>query len=126
MVSVAPRKLEDAPDELAGAIQEFWPPDEWDNAVSIAWLESGWNAFAENDSTGGGSIPCGTLLYVRDGVQVTAEHSVGWFQINACNFPTWTPAHFFNTRHNAGTAHMLWGQRGWQPWFFSARSLGLL
>lgn len=118
--------INDAPSDLAESIREFWPEAEWDNAASIARLESAWNPFAENDSTQGGSIPCGTALYNRDGVQVTAEHSIGYFQINACNFPTWTPCHFFNARHNAGTAHLLWSTRGWQPWYFSAKQLGLI
>lgn len=120
------RTITDAPLELQDAIREFWPIDEWDNAASISFLESGWNAFAEHDTTNGGAVPCGTPIGEIGGVTVTAERSISWFQINACNFPTWTPAHFFNTRHNAGTAHMLWEQRGWQPWYFSAKRLGLL
>jgi hypothetical protein len=114
-----------APPELAAVVTEFWPESEWDNAVSIAFLESHWSAFAENDSRTP-EAPCGAELYVRDGVTVTAEWSIGWFQINACNLPPdWKPAHLFNTRHNAGTAHELWSRRGWQPWLFSARKLGL-
>lgn len=111
--------------ELADAVREFWPTDEWDHAVSIAFLESGWDAFAENDTTDA-DHPCGTPIDNVSGIEITAEHSIGWFQINACNFPRWPWARFFNTRHNAGTAHMLWAERGWQPWLFSARQLGLL
>jgi hypothetical protein len=118
--------IDQAPLELAEAIREFWPAEEWDHAASVARLESGWNPFAEADTTQAGNIPCTTVLYTRDGVAVTAEDSIGWFQLNACNFPTWNRAHFFNSRHNAGTAHMLWSMRGWQPWYFSAKSLGLL
>lgn len=120
------RSVSDAPIELQNAIAEFWPENEWDNAASISFLESGWNPFAENDTTRGGAIPCGTTIGERGGVTITAEDSISWFQINACNFPTWNRAHFFNTRHNAGTAHMLWQERGWQPWYFSAQRLGLL
>lgn len=120
------RSIDEAPEELQIAVREFWPPEEWDHAVSISYLESGWNPFAEADTTHGGAIPCGTIIGQVDGVDVSAEHSVSWFQINACNFPDWEWARLFNTRHNAGTAHMLWVQRGWQPWFFSAHSLGLL
>jgi len=114
----------DAPLELQDAVKEFWPESEWDHAVSIAFLESGWSAFAEVDTTDG-NHPCGSVIGKRDEFLVTAEHSIGWFQINVCNFPGWTPGHLFNTRHNAGTAHMLWSERGWEPWFFSARTLGL-
>jgi hypothetical protein len=71
-------------------------------------------------------IPCGTVIGQFDGVNVTAERSISYFQINACNFPTWNPYHLYNARHNAGTAHMLWASRGWQPWYFSAKRLGLL
>lgn len=120
------KSINHAPDELAAAIREFFPESEWDAAASVAFLESGWNPFAEADTTDGGTVACGTPLYERQGVTVTAERSIGWFQINACNFAGWTPGHFFNTRHNVGTAHMLWDARGWQPWFFSARRLGLL
>jgi hypothetical protein len=118
--------IEDAPGELQLAIREFWPEAEWDNAAAIASLESGFNAFAENDSTHGGAVPCGTRLSPIDGVGIAAEHSIGYFQINACNFPTWQWGRFFNARHNAGTAHMLWAASGWRPWYFSAKVLGLL
>lgn len=125
MPNAPTRSVNDAPVELQDAIREFFPPEQWDNAASIAWLESGWGVWAENDTTAGGSIACGTPLYVRDGMTVTAEHSIGWFQINACNFP-WDARYWFNTRMNVGTAHMLWADRGWQPWQFSAKALGLL
>ena len=116
----------DAPVELADAIREFFPVDQWDNAAAVAQLESGWSAFAFNDTTAPGA-PCGTVLTIRDGVRVTAERSVGWFQINGCNLPPdWYWFHLFNTRHNVGTAHAMWAERGWSPWYFSARTLGLL
>jgi len=120
------RSIDEAPDELQTVVREFWPEAEWDNAVSVSWLESGWNAFAEAD-TRTPAAPCGATLEERDGERVTAEWSIGWFQINACNLPPdWRPEHLFNTRHNAGTAHAMWAERGWQPWYFSARTLGLI
>lgn len=118
-------RLVDAPRELQCAIREFWPEDEWDNAASIAHLESGFDAFAVAD-TRDPNHPCGSVVRSVDGVAVSAEFSIGYFQLNACNFPDWPAERFFNARHNAGTAHLLWSERGWQPWFFSAKSLGLL
>lgn len=118
--------IDDAPGDLQLAIREFWPPSEWDHAAQIAELESGFDAFAEVDTTKGGAIPCGTIIGQVGGVNVSAEHSISYFQINACNYPGWEWARLFNARHNAGTAHDLWSQRGWQPWYFSARKLGLL
>lgn len=115
-----------APKEIADPIMEFWPPEEWDHAASISYLESGWKWDAEDDSTNGGQVPCGTVIRQQGGVNVTAERSIGYFQINSCNYPDWNPAHFFNARQNAGTAHALWSQRGWEPWYFSAQQLGLL
>jgi hypothetical protein len=117
--------FQDAPPDFQLAVKEFWPESEWENAAGVAWLESGWSAFAENNTTSP-SHPCGSFLEERDGVRITAERSLGWFQINACNLPAeWTPEHLFNTRHNCGTAHQLWNERGWAPWYFSARSLDL-
>jgi hypothetical protein len=118
-------KIDECPPELGFAIRAFWPEEEWENAASVSELESGWNAFALLDTAtraGGCGKPAGEIR----GVPVTGERSVGYFQINTCNYPSWNPWHFYNAWHNAGTAHMLWEQRGWQPWFFSAQTLGLL
>jgi hypothetical protein len=119
--------IDDAPAELAESIREFWPQAEWDNAASISRLESGWSAFAVNDSRDA-SHPCGSLLRIDPtGVSISAEYSLGWFQINACNLPTnWVPENLYNTRHNCGTAHMYWSQSGWSPWYYSAKALGLI
>ncbi len=116
--------IDDAPAELAVAIREFWPEAEWDNAAHISHLESGWDAFALNDTTGA-DVPCGAALTTRDGVSIVAERSVGYFQVNACNFPAWEWQRLYNARHNAGTAHLLWGQAGgsWSPWYFSSQQL---
>ncbi len=118
--------IDDAPIELAAAIRQFFPEAEWDNAASVAFLESGFDAFALNDSTDE-SHPCGAFLRTQDGVSITAERSVGYFQINSCNYPTWEWARLYNAAHNAGTAHMLWDNAGqkWTPWYFSAKELGL-
>ena len=117
--------IDDAPYELADAVREFWPESEWDNAVSIAHLESNWDSFAVDDSRSPGH-PCGSWLRTVDGVDVFAELSVGLFQINSCDFTRWEWQRFYNARHNAGTAHLLWSSRRWQPWYFSAKQLGLL
>lgn len=120
-----PFSINDAPDDLAYEIRRYTDWD-WDEAASISKMESGWEWDAEADTTQGGSIPCGTVIDVRNGVPVTAEHSISYFQINACNFPDWKWQHFFNVQQNVGTAHDLWSRRGWEPWYFSAQELGLV
>lgn len=107
-------------------VREFWPESEWQHALDVAELESGWDAFAVNDTTDD-NTPCGAVVTVRDGITITAERSIGYFQINSCNYPTWEWQRLYNARHNAGTAHMLWDNAGqrWTPWLFSARKLGL-
>jgi len=116
----------DAPLELSDAIREFFPPAEWDNAASVSQLESGWNAFALNDTTAWPVDAAGFIYYI-DGVGVSRERSVSWFQIDTLNLPIgWRWEHLYNTRHNVGTAHLMWSQRGWSPWYFSAKKLGLI
>ncbi len=119
--------IDDSPPELAQSIREFWPEVEWDNAADISRLESGWSAFAVADTRQPG-VPCGALIRTgADGVQIFAEYSLGWFQINACNLPPdWVAENLYNTRHNCGTAHAMWAERGWSPWYFSAKQLGLI
>lgn len=117
--------LNDAPLELQVAIMEFWPASEWDNAAAIASLESSFDSFAVRDTTDN-EHPCGSRLTTTSGVAITAERSVGYFQINSCNFPDWEWQRLYNARHNAGTAHLIWGQQGWGAWYFSAKQLGLV
>jgi hypothetical protein len=119
--------FDSAPAELRDAITEFWPESEWENAANIAQLESGFDAFALADTVDA-QHPCGSPIGERNGVTVTAERSVGYFQINSCNFPDWEWQRFYNARHNAGTAHLLWTNAGgsWIPWYFSASKLGLI
>ena len=116
--------LNDCPAELSVAIKEFWPSSEWENAAAIAKIESGWDAFALLDTAS--KYGCGTPIGEVNGVAVVAERSIGYYQINTCNFPGWEWQRLYNARHNAGTAHMLWAARGWAPWYFSAKKLGLL
>lgn len=115
----------DAPGELQAGIAKFFPQSEWEHAANVAYLESGWSAFARADTTDA-DHPCGSVVSELQGVPIAAERSVGYFQINTCNFPTWEWQRLYNAEQNAGTAHMLWDNAGgWSPWYFSAKTLGL-
>ena len=122
-----PLKPQDCPAELWAAITEFWPESEWINAANVARLESAFNAFAIANTVDE-QHPCGAYIGERNGVRISAERSVGYFQLNSCNFPDWEWQRFYNARHNAGTAHLLWADAGgkWSPWYFSATKLGLI
>jgi hypothetical protein len=124
-MALATINLEDAPCEVQCAIREFFPEEEWQNAVNVFWLESKLDPFAVAD-TRDPDHPCGSLLRTVGGVEVLAEYSIGIAQINACNFPDWPPERFFNVRHNIGTAHLIWTRQGWAAWWFSAKTLGLI
>jgi hypothetical protein len=114
-----------APANLRLNIRRFWPASEWENAAAIAQLESNWEQFAVNQTTDA-DHPCGALLREEDGVSVYAEYSLGYFQINSCNFPDWDPRSLLSAYQNCGTAHMLWTEaEGWSPWYFSCHQLGL-
>ena len=118
-------KIDECPPKLRRNIQRFWPQTEWYNAAAISQLESGWDQYATNNTTDA-THPCGTVIAERNGVVITAEYSIGYFQINACNFPNWDPVSLYSAYQNCGTAHMLWAQSGWNPWYFSAHQLGLI
>jgi hypothetical protein len=117
--------LLDAPCELRCGIREFFPMQEWENAANVSYLESAWNAFAVRD-TRDADHPCGSIVGQRLGVSLSAEYSIGYFQVNACNYPDWPAERFFNARHNVGTAHAIWVSQGWAAWYFSAQKLGLI
>jgi hypothetical protein len=119
------KSINDAPPELADGIREFFPEEEWDNAASISFLESNWNAFAVNDTTDL-LHPCGSYLRTDNGIRITAERSVGYFQDNSCEYPDWEWQRLYNARHNVGTAHLIWTEGGWARWYYSAKALGLI
>lgn len=116
--------IDECPANLRVNIKRFWPETEWNNAAAIAKLESNWNQFAVADTTDQ-NHPCGSVLREENGVVVTAEYSIGYFQINSCNFPDWNPASLLSAYQNCGTAHMLWAESGWYPWYFSCHQLGI-
>lgn len=117
--------FDSAPDELRFWISVFWPETEWDNAASIAFLESGLDPFARRD-TRDIDHPCGSVIATNGGTDITAELSVGYFQINTCNYPGVEAERFYNGGLNVETAYNLWLERGWEPWYFSAVALGLI
>jgi hypothetical protein len=117
--------IADAPCELQCGIREFWSESEWQNAANVSFLESDWDAFAIAD-TRDSFHPCGTYIRTVNGVAISSEFSIGYFQIDSCNYPTWPWERFFNARHNCGTAHLIWTSQGWGAWYFSAKALGLI
>jgi hypothetical protein len=117
--------IDDAPCDVQCAIREFFPQEEWDNAVNVFSLESDLDPFAVAD-TRDADHPCGSFLRTVNGVAIYAEYSLGIAQINACYFPTWPAERFFNVRHNIGTAHLIWTRQGWAAWYLSAKKLGLI
>lgn len=120
------KSIDEAPAELADAIREFFPPEQLDNAASISFLESGWNAFAFND-TSQWPVDASGFIYYIGGVGIAPERSVSYFQIETLHLPpAWHWWDLFNVRHNVGTAHLYWSERGWSPWQLSAKALGLL
>lgn len=119
--------IDQAPPELQACIKSLWPEEEWNNAAAISKLESGWNAFAVRDTTDT-DHPCGSFVGAYRGVPVSAELSVGYFQINYCVHDVdsdWRK--LWNADFNTRVAFHLWQQRGnWSDWYFSALQLGLI
>lgn len=113
------------PDELVALVQRYWPWSEWSNALAISLKESGWDneAFA---NTVDDAHPCGAIVGTFRGQPVSAERSVGYFQLNLCNYPSEVETDLRTPEGNVAEAHALWAARGWQPWYFTALELGLL
>jgi len=85
----------------------YWPLEQADNAVEVAYLESGWRTHAWNNS---------------------GEDSRGLWQINVvpAAHPHLAAVNLFDPQVNAFYAHQLWSVSGWTPWLLSARRLRLL
>lgn len=113
------------PDELVSLVHQNWPWSEWSNALAVSLAESNWEADAEANTVTD-EHPCGSFLYDRGGVAVSAERSVSYFQINLCNYPQDRWAELLTPEGNVAEAAELWRQRSWQPWYFTASRLGLL
>ena len=113
-----------APDDLADAIRKHFPPAQVVNAARIAFCESSWRQYALADTTDRG--PCGTPYTLADGRGAVTEIARGYFQINGCAHPEWNDDSLYDTEKNVLAARQLFGERGWQPWLYSAQRLGLL
>jgi hypothetical protein len=115
-----------APAPLSDAIRRYFPQDEWINAVRVAYYESGWNRTAVRDTRDRAGGQCGVRIWLPEvNSWGWTEHSIGYFQINACahggDYGLWT-----DTYANVEKAADLWQSGGWSHWLITARKIGLL
>jgi len=83
----------------------YWPYDEIDNAVDVAYQESGWRTDAHNTDH---------------------EDSRGLWQINVEAHPLLKDENLFDPQINAYWAYQIWkAAKNWSPWRNAARLLGL-
>lgn len=115
------------PADLNGWVQVIWPPDQWTNAVDIAYQESRWQKCSVNDNTAQRG-PCGTPYILPTGMRATSEVSKGYFQINCCNagHAAQGDNYWLYTKNNVQKAYDLYKANGnYSAWACSAYILGL-
>ena len=126
-VPLADRYGHQCPDDLAAAIEHYFSRDQWVNAASIAYAESGYNAGAQNDTTNPQSAsyrgPCGTRYSCPAGT-CSSENSQGYFQVNTCAHGHSDDGYFLDTDQNVAYAAQLYATSGWCAWG-TAPGLGL-
>lgn len=85
----------------------YWPLEEVDNAVQVAYLESGFQTHARN---------------------TRGEDSRGLWQINVvpAAHPGLAQYNLYDPQINAFFAAQVWRESGWGAWLNSARILGLV
>jgi hypothetical protein len=114
-----------APGTLSDLIRLYWPPSEWVNAASVAYLESHWRPQAVADTRGRAGGLCNQPYTLSDGRPARTEYSVGYYQINICAHGG-TFAEWANPDRNVSYAAQLYRARGnYGAWFYSAGQLGL-
>ena len=93
--------------EILGLVMPLWPASEWENALQVAHAESGFDTGAQNTN---------------------GEDSRGLFQLNVAEDanPGLACWNLWDPQLNAYWAHDLWQRRGWQPWYNTAKALGLI
>ena len=82
-----------------------WPPEELENALTIAYHESRWNPRAENsDDPSGGSYG---LFQINAWWKYFGEQEIGEeLDVVLAKRPL----------YNAQYAFRIWQKRGWEPW----------
>lgn len=85
----------------------YWPLGQVENAVNVAFLESGFQTAARN---------------------ISGEDSRGLWQINVAPgaHPELTAWNLFDPQVNAWFAARIWLESGWRAWYNSAKRLGLV
>jgi hypothetical protein len=93
--------------EISALASLYWPLADIDNAVDVAWIESGFQTAAWN----------------RDN-----EDSRGLWQINVSGLahPELARFNLWDPQVNAYYAARIWRDSGWKAWYNSAKQLGLL
>lgn len=102
---LSPRTLRRSEVTMLAAM--YWPLGEVDNAVDVAFLESGFRTHAWNN---------------------TGEDSRGLWQVNVSTgaHPHLATTNLFDPQVNAYHAAEVWKQSGWRAWYNSAMRLHLL
>lgn len=105
LTPLSPRQLRRC--EVYALASLYFPLEEIDNAVNVAFCESGFRTNAHNTA---------------------GEDSRGLWQINvvAAAHPDLAAFNLFDPQLNAYFAAQIWRQSGWRAWYNSARSLGLI
>ena len=99
--------VQSGPADIVALIKKYFPKEQWSNAVAIM-----------NQESGGRNIPSQFNKY-------GTEESYGPFQINLQAHPQMR-GKVNIPEENVKYAAQLFAQSQWQPWFNSARKLGLL
>jgi len=117
-------RFANAPGWLKDLIAESFPAGQRGNALDVAYMESGWNASAVNDTRARADGECNQPYTLSDGRPALTELSVGLFQINVCAHGG-SESHWRNPENNVEKAGALFAASGWRPWRYSADKLGL-
>lgn len=99
--------VQSGPADIVALIKKYFPKNQWNNAMAVM-----------NQESGGRNIPSQFNKY-------GTEESYGPFQINLQAHPQMR-GKVNIPEENVKYAAQLFNQSQWQPWFNSARKLGLL
>lgn len=126
--TAAPIVVDGVPAQVLERIQNLWPEDQWDRALSVAFCESNYRVDAANPASSARGVfqllapwrrdpGTGRTVwgwdYTETGEKLSAAASLGISETNATS-----------TLANIDVAHLIWQNSGWSPWAASRSCWG--
>jgi len=116
----SPAQFDDVPASVLAAVQNLWPENEWNRALTVARCESNYRVDAANPTSSARGVFQLLAAWRRDpgsGRTVWGwDYTLAGEKLSAAAGLGISEADATSTIANVTVAHLIWERSGWSPW----------